>query len=61
MGAKPQGIVTFLFTDIAGSTRLWERFPETMWEAFTLQERIICRASAQHGGFVYKMMATPSR
>src|SRR5262245_61132112 len=26
----PSGTVTFLFTDIAGSTRLWEQYPELM-------------------------------
>ena len=27
----PSGIVTFLFTDIEGSTRLWERDADVMW------------------------------
>lgn len=26
----PKGTVTFLFTDIEGSTRLWEMVPEVM-------------------------------
>ena len=26
----PQGEVTFLFTDLVGSTQLWERYPEAM-------------------------------
>jgi tetratricopeptide (TPR) repeat protein/class 3 adenylate cyclase len=56
MLGMPQGIVTFLFTDIEGSTRLWECFPEPMWEAFAIQEHIIRSTSAQHGGFVYKMI-----
>lgn len=30
MPALPSGAVTFLFTDIAGSTRLWQDHPKTM-------------------------------
>jgi class 3 adenylate cyclase len=29
----PAGTVTFLFTDIEGSTRLWEQRPEAMGQA----------------------------
>ena len=28
MGTLPSGTVTFLFTDIEGSTQLWEKHPE---------------------------------
>src|SRR5262249_43512386 len=37
---RPSGTVTFLFTDIAGSTRLWEQRPELMRAAFQRQEAI---------------------
>ena len=30
MAELPMGIATFLFTDLAGSTRLWEHSPEAM-------------------------------
>jgi len=30
MGKLPSGTVTFLFTDIEGSTKLWEKHPEQM-------------------------------
>jgi len=32
--ARPSGMVTFLFTDIEGSTRLWEQHAELMSSAF---------------------------
>lgn len=56
MVPRPQGIVTFLFTDIEGSTQLWEHHPNAMWEAFLQHERIIRDACTQHDGFVYKMI-----
>ena len=31
--ALPTGVVTFLMTDVEGSTRLWERDPEAMRQA----------------------------
>jgi class 3 adenylate cyclase len=37
----PEGTVTFLFTDIEGSTRLWEKYPAEMQAAIhlALEER----------------------
>jgi len=37
----PSGIVTFIFTDIEGSTRLWERDPDAMRVAIGDQTRIV--------------------
>lgn len=37
----PQGTVTFLFTDVEGSTRLWEDAPEVMMEALRLHDDVI--------------------
>ncbi len=52
----PSGTVTFLFTDIEGSTQWWENHPEWMTHAFARQESILRGAAAVHGGYVYKMI-----
>jgi len=41
---------TFLFTDIEGSTRLWERYPEVMRAALARHDRLLHRAIEAHGG-----------
>ncbi len=40
MLASPSGTVTFLFTDIEGSTKLWERFPEGMKESLAKHDTL---------------------
>jgi class 3 adenylate cyclase len=50
----PDGAVTFLFTDIEGSTQLWERSPEAMRTALGLHNQIIGDALHAHGGVVFK-------
>jgi predicted ATPase len=45
--------VTFLFTDIEGSTRRWEREPEVMRDAVARHDRILRAAFEQHAGFVF--------
>ena len=52
----PTGTVTFLFTDIEGSTQWWENHPEWMPRAFARQESILRAVAAAHGGYVYKMI-----
>ena len=37
----PEGIVTFLFTDIEGSTRLWESYPEAMETASSQHDSLM--------------------
>jgi predicted ATPase/class 3 adenylate cyclase len=53
---RPTGTVTFLFTDIEGSTRLWERYSAEMPAAFQRQEAILRQAIADHEGYAYKMI-----
>jgi class 3 adenylate cyclase len=50
----PTGTVTFLFTDIEGSTRLWEQHPQTMQDAILRHDRILRRAVEAHGGVIFK-------
>jgi predicted ATPase/class 3 adenylate cyclase/DNA-binding XRE family transcriptional regulator/Tfp pilus assembly protein PilF len=52
--AWPQGMVTFLFTDIEGSTRLWEQHPRAMPEAITRHDAIVRRAIESQGGVVFR-------
>ncbi len=52
----PQGTVTFLFTDIEGSTRLWESHADWMRAAFARQEALLRGAIADHRGYAYKMI-----
>ena len=52
--ALPGGTVTFLFTDIEGSTRLWDAFPDDMRLALSLHDRAVEAAVATCGGHVVK-------
>src|SRR5215217_6991051 len=56
MQTRPTGTVTFLFTDIEGSTRRWEAHPALMPAAFARQEAILRTAIADHGGWTYKQI-----
>ena len=48
----PAGTVTFLLTDIEGSTRLWEAVPEAMEVALERHNRLVTGAVEDHGGTV---------
>jgi predicted ATPase/class 3 adenylate cyclase/Tfp pilus assembly protein PilF len=48
-------VTTFLFTDIEGSTRLWEQEPERMRAALACHDAIARAAVERHGGSVVKM------
>lgn len=50
----PSGRVTFLFTDIQGSTRLWDAFPDEMQAALAAHNGIMDEAVAGGGGSVVK-------
>jgi class 3 adenylate cyclase/tetratricopeptide (TPR) repeat protein len=50
----PSGTVTFLFTDIEGSTKRWDRDRAAMQDAVRLHDQIMRKAIARHGGHVFK-------
>jgi len=50
----PTGTVTFLFTDIEASTRLWEAEPETMRAAVARHDALLREAIEGHAGHVFK-------
>lgn len=50
----PTGTVTFLFTDIEGSTVRWESAPEQMRSALARHDTIMREAIAQSGGVLFQ-------
>ena len=52
----PRGTVAFLFTDVEGSTRLWEQAPEAMHAAYARHDAVLRDAVASRGGVVYKVI-----
>src|ERR1700730_6565861 len=56
MSSLPTGTVTFLFTDIEGSTKRWEQYPQAMQAAFSRQETLVRRAIEANGGQGHKMI-----
>src|SRR5215216_2184438 len=54
MPSPPTGTVTFLFTDIEGSTKMWESHPEAMQSALVRHDEILRNAIEERGGYVFK-------
>ena len=54
MTAAPSGVVTFLFTDVEGSTRRWEADPDEMRVALAAHDEVLCKAIEAHGGWLFK-------
>ena len=52
--AQPTGIITFLFTDIVGSTRLWEHYPALMPTVLVRHDHLLSTIIAAQGGVVFK-------
>ena len=50
----PSGTVTFLFTDIQGSTQLWDSFPDEMRAALKVHDAIVTEAVAASDGHIVK-------
>ena len=54
MQSLPTGTVTFLFTDIEGSTQRWERSRAAMEDAVRRHDALVRAALGEHGGHVFK-------
>jgi class 3 adenylate cyclase len=54
MSDLPTGTVTFLFTDMEGSTRLLEARPEAYRAGLARHDAILDRAIREHGGIVFE-------
>src|SRR5262249_8324121 len=54
MTGLPSGTVTFLFSDIEGSTRLWEEHPDAMRDALARHDQLMRTAITAHGGVIVK-------
>ena len=54
MANPPTGTVTFLFTDMEGSTKMWERSPHAMHRALLRHDELLRWAIEKRGGYVFK-------
>jgi len=50
----PSGTVTFLFTDVEGSTRLWEEHPNEMQDALARHDALVRGAVEESNGHIVK-------
>jgi class 3 adenylate cyclase len=51
--AALSGVVTFLFTDIEGSTRRWESDAQAMRAALAVHDKVLRTAIEAYGGFLF--------
>src|SRR5262249_59635105 len=49
----PSGVLTFLFTDIGGSTRRWESYALAMRAALAIHDELLGRLVEEHGGLLF--------
>ncbi|MCB0215326.1 MAG: NACHT domain-containing protein, partial [Chloroflexi bacterium] len=55
MPHPPTGTVTFLFTDIEGSTQLWEHHALAMTPALERHDALVRAIVEGHGGYIFKV------
>src|SRR6201993_3258681 len=53
MTAAPSGVVTFLFTDVEGSTRRWEADAQAMRAALVVHDKVLRTAIEAYDGFLF--------
>src|SRR5512141_2935519 len=56
MSELPSGTVTFLFTDIEGSTKLWQEQPEAMASAHARHDEILRTAIESNHGYIFQIV-----
>ncbi len=56
MTNPPSGTITFLFTDIEGSTKRWEQHPVLMNSALAHHDSLLRQAIEAQGGYIFKTM-----
>jgi len=56
----PTGTATFVFTDIEGSTHLWEQHPQAMPAALARHDTLVRQAIGAHGGWCSRPLAIAS-
>src|SRR5689334_13069293 len=55
-GQPPSGTVTFLLTDLEGSTRLWEQDPDAMKAAMVRHDEILEKTVSARSGYIFNRM-----
>jgi class 3 adenylate cyclase len=55
-GHPHSGTVTFLLTDLEGSTRMWEQNPVAMKAAMVRHDELLEKTTAAHRGYVFARM-----
>src|SRR5688572_22721385 len=56
MSSLPSGTVTFLFTDIEGSTKLAQEYPDEMPVLLTRHHEILHQSIEAHNGYVFQII-----
>ncbi len=56
MNQLPTGTVTFLFTDIEASTKLWQMHHDTMPAALRRHHTLLSEAITGHNGYVFQIV-----
>src|SRR5258708_25156216 len=54
MSTLPTGTITFLFSDIEGSSKKWEQHPDAMRVALAAHDKMLRTAFEEQGGYVFK-------
>jgi len=52
----PRGVLTYCFTDVEGSSELWEHHPEAMARILVWHERLVADVVETHGGHLIRSM-----